>query len=118
MIIRPLAGIETEAVSVSGMLGVTSQGILLDHPQLEGFLVRMFTLEPNDHTGLHHHPQQHLHYVLRGRGLFVGDGGREQPVEAGDTLLTEPDEWHQVKNTSKDEPLQFLDVVGHFCKAD
>jgi quercetin dioxygenase-like cupin family protein len=118
MIIRHLAEIDAESIELSGMLGVASQGILLEHPQLKGFLVRMFTLEPNGHTGLHHHPQQHLHYFLRGRGQFVGDGGREQPVEAGDTLLTEPDEWHQVKNASPDESLQFLDVVGPFAKAD
>ena len=118
MIIQRLAEIESEAIELSGMVGVASQGILLEHPQLKGFLVRMFTLEPNGHTGLHHHPQQHLHYFLGGRGHFVGEGGHAQPVESGDTLLTEPDEWHQIKNTSNDEPLQFLDVVGHFSKVD
>jgi len=118
VIIQRLAEIEAEAIELSLMVGVVSQAILVEHPQLKGFLVRMFTIEPNGHTGLHHRPQQHVHHFLRGRGHFVGEGGNAQPVESGDTLLTEPDEWHQVKNPSKDEPLQFLDVVGHFSKAE
>ena len=118
MILKRLAEIEAEAIELSGMVGVAARGILLEDPHLKGFLIRMFTVEPNGHTGLHHHPQQHVHYFLRGSGQFVGEGGSVLPVESGDTLVTEPDEWHQVKNTSKDEPLQFLDVVGHFSKAD
>lgn len=117
MIVRHLAEIEAEVSELHGMVGVASQGVLMDHPQLEGFLVRMFTLDPKGHTGLHHHPQQHLHYMTRGSGHFVRDGERRQPVSAGDIVLTEPDEWHQISNASDLEELQFLDVVGHFAKA-
>ena len=116
MIIQHLAKIETEASDFPGMAGVTFQGILMEHPLLPGFLVRMFTLEPKGHTGLHHHPQQHLHYITRGQGDFVGDAGRRQQVSAGDIVLTEPDEVHQIANASEHEPLQFFDVVGHFVQ--
>ena len=117
MIIEHLTKIQAEPAEAPGMAGVAFQGILMEHPLLPGFLVRMFTLEPSGHTGLHHHPQQHVHYITLGRGNFISEGGRRQPVSAGDVVLTEPDEYHQIANTSEDDHLQFFDVVGPFAKS-
>ena len=118
MIIRHLAEIEAEPANLDGMAGVATQAILMEHPLLPGFLVRMFTIEANGHTGLHYHPQQHLHYITRGQGYFVSDEGRRQSVSAGDVVLTEPDEYHQIANASGQDQLQFFDVVGHFAKTE
>ena len=99
MVIQHLAQIPAETVALPGMSGVATQGILMEDEHLPGFLVRMFILDPRGHTGLHQHPQQHLHYFTRGRGDFVSDGGRREAVAVGDIVLTEPNEFHQITNT-------------------
>lgn len=114
MVLHHLPDIELGIVDMPGMSGVATQGILMEHPQLPGFLVRMFTLAPGGHTGLHQHPQQHLHHVLSGTGTFVGAAGQREELRAGDVVLTEPDEFHQIVNPSADEELRFFDVVGPF----
>ena len=49
MIIRNLLEISADGIEMPGMSGVAAQGILMEHPLLPGFLVRMFTLEPSGH---------------------------------------------------------------------
>ena len=119
MIIQHLPEIPADEIKVPGTSGVCAQGVLMEHPLLPGFLVRMFSLEPGGHTGLHKHPQQHLHYIVQGRCAFigkagVGEGERREPLEIGDVVLTEPNEWHQMVNASEDETVRFFDVVGPF----
>lgn len=114
MIVEHLPGIPANEVAMPGMSGVAVQAILMEHTQLPGFLVRMFRLQPAGHTGLHQHPQQHLHYVVAGSGLFVGANGEREPLRTGDVVLTEPNEFHQIVNDSDDEPMSFFDVVGPF----
>ena len=114
MIIRNLLEISADDVEMPGMSGVAAQGILMEHPLLPGFLVRMFTLEPEGYTGLHQHPQQHLHYVVEGQGFFASDDGERQALRTGDVVLTEPNEFHQMVNASEDDVMRFFDVVGPF----
>ena len=114
MIIQHLPEISADEIAMPGMSGVAAQGILMEHPLLPGFLVRMFTLERAGHTGLHQHPQQHLHYVVEGSGFFVGDDGRRVALRTGDVVLTAPNEFHQMVNTSEHEVMRFFDVVGPF----
>ena len=93
--------------------GVATQGILMEHPMLPGFLVRMFALEPAGHTTLHQHPQQHLHYIVEGGGFFGGEGGSRQALRTGDVVLTEPNEFHQIV-ASEHAAMRFFDVAGPF----
>ena len=74
----------------------------------------MFTLQPAGHTGLHMHPQQHLHYIVEGNGFFVGDDAERQALRIGDVVLTAPNEFHQIVNSSDDAVMRFFDVVGPF----
>ena len=114
MIIQHLPEIPVDEVRMPGMSGVAAQGVLMEHPLLPGFLVRMFTLAPAGHTALHQHPQQHLHYVVEGDAFFVGDDGQREALRVGDVVLTAPNEFHQMVNASSDDPLRFFDVVGPF----
>ncbi len=114
MIIQHLPEIPADDIAMPGMSGVAAQGILMEHPLLPGFLVRMFALAPAGHTGLHKHPQQHLHYVVEGNGFFVGADGQREALRTGDVVLTAPNEFHQMVNASEDEAMRFFDVVGPF----
>ena len=116
MIIQHLPEISADDIAMPGMSGVRAQGILMEHPLLPGFLVRMFSLEPAGHTGLHQHPQQHVHYVVEGNGFFVGEDGLRVALRTGDVVLTAPNEFHQMANASEDEVMRFFDVFGPFQK--
>ena len=75
------------------------------------FSVRVFTLSVNGHTPYHAHPFEHLNYVIKGQGAIVTGSGQERPVQEGDFAMILPDEKHQFKNTSADEPLVIICAV-------
>jgi quercetin dioxygenase-like cupin family protein len=114
MLVKHLPEIPSDEIVMPGMTGVATQGVLMEHPLLPGFLVRMFALAPEGHTGLHQHPQQHLHYVVEGEGFFVGEGGGREALRTGDVVLTEPNEFHQMVNASSSDVMRFFDVAGPF----
>jgi quercetin dioxygenase-like cupin family protein len=75
------------------------------------FSFRVFTVEPGGHTPYHHHPYEHLNYVIEGHGALVPESGEEREVEKGDFALVLPDETHQYRNKSKHEPLVMICAV-------
>jgi quercetin dioxygenase-like cupin family protein len=75
------------------------------------FSVRVFTIEPDGHTPYHRHPSEHLNYVIEGHGALVTESGEEREVEQGDFALVLPDEKHQYRNKSKDQPLVMICAV-------
>jgi quercetin dioxygenase-like cupin family protein len=49
---------------------------------------------PGARTAWHRHPLGQALHVTEGAGLVQHRGGSIQEVRAGDTVWTEPDEWH------------------------
>jgi quercetin dioxygenase-like cupin family protein len=72
---------------------------------------RVFTVDPGGHTPYHQHPYEHLNYVIEGRGALVEESGAEREVKKGDFALVLPNEKHQYRNRSKDEPLVMICAV-------
>jgi len=72
---------------------------------------RVFTVDPGGHTPYHTHPYEHLNYVIEGRGALVEESGAEREVKKGDFALVLPNEKHQYRNRSKDEPLVMICAV-------
>ena len=114
MIVRKLDELKTETVDLPGVKGVLVQGFLGPEQDLPDFWIRVFTLEPGGCTALHHHPQEHLHFVLSGEGVLVDASGERRAVGPGDFAFIAPDEFHPFVNASSEEPVRFLDVVGKF----
>ena len=75
------------------------------------FSVRVFTIEPDGHTPYHQHPSEHLNYVIEGHGALVTESGSERQVKRGDFALVLPNELHQYRNKSKDQPLVMICAV-------
>jgi quercetin dioxygenase-like cupin family protein len=74
------------------------------------FHVRYFEVAPGGHTTLEHHAHEHVVVVLRGRGE-VRLGQTVHALSFGDAVYVAPDEWHQLRNASADEPFGFLCMV-------
>jgi len=75
------------------------------------FSFRVFTIMPGGHTPFHLHPFEHANYIISGRGALVTESGDEINIKAGDFALVLPDEKHQYKNASPDEPLVIICAV-------
>jgi quercetin dioxygenase-like cupin family protein len=75
------------------------------------FSFRVFTLEPGGHTPYHHHPFEHLNYVIEGEGAVVDGEKMEHQVKKGDFILVSPDETHNYMNTSKKGDLIIICAV-------
>jgi ribulose-bisphosphate carboxylase large chain len=74
------------------------------------FHVRYFEVAPGGNTTLEHHPHEHVVVVLRGRGE-VRLGNVTHALGFGDAVYVAPDEVHQLRNPSADEPFGFLCMV-------
>jgi ribulose-bisphosphate carboxylase large chain len=74
------------------------------------FHVRYFEIAPGGHTTLERHAHEHVVVVLRGRGE-VRLGGDCHGLSRGDAVYVAPNEVHQLRNASPDEPFGFLCMV-------
>jgi len=75
------------------------------------FAFRVFTIEPNGHTPYHAHSFEHINYVISGNGVLVDEEGEKSEIKTGDFALVLPDEKHQYRNKSADEPLVIICAV-------
>lgn len=73
--------------------------------------IRVFTIEPGGHTPYHQHPFEHLNYAIEGHGALVTESGEERPIKKGDFALVLPNEMHQYRNKSDNEPLVMICAV-------
>ncbi len=78
---------------------------------LYGLSVRVFTIEPREHTPYHAHPFEHLNYIIHGDGAVLREDGTEQPLKQGDFVLVLPGEKHQYKNVAEDQALIMICAV-------
>ncbi len=75
------------------------------------FVFRVFTIEPGGHTPYHQHPYEHLNYVIAGRGTLVSGEDSGFAIQSGDFALVLPNEMHQYRNESADDPLVVICAV-------
>jgi quercetin dioxygenase-like cupin family protein len=74
------------------------------------FSFRVFTIEPGGHTPFHHHPFEHLNYVIEGNGAVIAED-HELELKKGDFVLVLPGETHQYRNTSTSKPMVIICAV-------
>lgn len=67
-------------------------------------------VEPGKSVRAHKHQEHEVFFIARGRGVMTVDGESEE-VRAGDTVLMEPFQVHEVTNSSETEDLVILDVL-------
>ncbi len=80
----------------------------------EGYVMRVFEVEPGGYTPRHSHPWPHINYVISGRGKLFLDG-KENEISGGSFAYVPSGQTHQFQNTG-DEKLEFICIVpeeGH-----
>jgi ribulose-bisphosphate carboxylase large chain len=90
--------------------GVTRVPLVGGQGEATAFHLRYFEIAPGGFSSLEHHGHEHAVVVLRGRGrVRLGDAVHD--LAFGDTVYVAPDEVHQFRNASDDEPFGFLCIV-------
>ena len=106
-----LDNVEKEIPKMEGVSGISKQIPISKRDGCPLFCFRVFTFEPGGHTPFHRHPNEHLNYVIRGKGAIVAEDGEEREIKKGDFALILPNEKHQYKNKSASEPLVVVCAV-------
>jgi quercetin dioxygenase-like cupin family protein len=108
MKITSLEKVEMNSLAMEGAKDVYKQIPISRSDGTPFFSFRVFTIEPGGHTPYHKHRFEHLNYIIEGTGLVAAEGGEERPIKKGDFLLILPDEVHQFRNSSLEEPLKLI----------
>jgi methionyl-tRNA synthetase len=66
-------------------------------------------VEPGGQTEPHHHPDEEVFFIMRGRGRMVING-EEAPVSQGDVIHIPSQSNHYLRNFTEQEPLVFLSI--------
>ena len=103
-----LKKVEKKKVEMPGAEKAYKQMPLSQNDGVPVYSFRVFTVEPGGFTPYHHHPYEHMNYIISGEGALVDKDKKEMAVKQGDFVLVLPDEMHQYKNTSEKVPLVFI----------
>ncbi len=104
-----LEKVEKKEVHMEGASGAWKQLPLGQADGTPVYSYRVFTVEPGGHTPFHHHPYEHMNYVIEGEGALVDEKGKETFLKAGDFALVNPDEKHQYHNKGN---VPFIMICG------
>ncbi|MBM2824673.1 MAG: hypothetical protein HW402_337 [Dehalococcoidales bacterium] len=110
MHITALEKVKKTIPDMKGAKGVYKQIPISRESGTPTFSFRVFTIEPGGHTPLHHHPFEHLNYVIEGTGTVIAEN-HENKLNKGDFVMILPGETHQYRNTSASNPLVIICAV-------
>ena len=101
--------VEGIKLSEEGLKSVTRYILIGEKEKAPNSIMRYFRVEPNGHSRLERHPQEHQVIVLHGRGKVQI---AETITEIGpfDVVFIEGNELHQF-SSSEDEALGFICVI-------
>ena len=106
-----LKDIKKEKMMMEGALKVVKQVPISKADGSPSFCFRVFTIEPGGHTPYHIHDFEHLNHVISGQGALVDEHGEKFPVKAGEFAIVLPNEKHQFRNTSDNDPFIIICAV-------
>jgi quercetin dioxygenase-like cupin family protein len=52
-----------------------------------------------------------MNYIIKGEGVLINESGDKTRLKEGDFALVDPNERHQYRNRSKEEPLILICAV-------
>ena len=109
MIVGHIDDCETTPVHFEGITGMSKQVPISPAYGWEGYVMRVFTLEPGCHSPRHRHPWPHINWMIRGEGVLHIDGA-DYPVRKGSYAYIPADALHQFTGTGS-KPFVFICIV-------
>jgi quercetin dioxygenase-like cupin family protein len=92
-----------------GVVGVVKRVPLAAREGWDGYVMRVFDIEPGGHTPRHTHPWPHINYIIAGRGMLLLDDV-EHEVRSGAYALVPAGVKHQFSNAGS-ELFRFICIV-------
>ena len=111
MKITNLGSMKKTKPDMEGAKGIYKQVPISRDDGSPTFCFRVFTLEGNGHSPYHKHPFEHVNYVIEGHGALVTESGEQHELKKGDFALILPNEKHQYRNRSANEPFIMICAV-------
>jgi len=103
-----LEDVSKEKVRMEGASGAWKQVPLSGRDGSPVYAYRVFTIEPDGYTPYHKHDYEHMNYIIAGEGALVKENGEELPLKGGDFALVLPNEKHQYRNKSTNQPMVMI----------
>ena len=93
----------------AGVEGVVKRVLVSPEEGWDGWVLRVFDIDPGGHTPRHAHDWPHINFVAAGRGVLFLDG-EDHALEAGSYAYVPAGHEHQFR-AAADEPLSFVCIV-------
>jgi len=103
------ADLDAVPMAGAGVEGVVKRVLVSPEQGWDGWVMRLFDLEPGGHTPRHGHDWPHINFVAAGRGVLYLDG-EEHPLTPGSYAYVPSGREHQFR-ADADAPLSFICIV-------
>jgi quercetin dioxygenase-like cupin family protein len=103
------AGIDAKPMTGDGIEGVAKRVLVSPEDGWDGWVMRLFDVEPGGHTPKHAHDWPHINFVASGSGVLLLDG-KEHTLEAGSYAYVPSNREHQFR-AAPEASLSFICIV-------
>ena len=110
MLMKTIQAVPAKPVDMDGAKDVTMRVIFGPADNAPTFAMRLFEIGPVGHTPFHTHPFEHQAIVMTGSISLLTDQG-ETPLSPGQVVMVSPNEKHQFRNASSDQPASIICLV-------
>ncbi|MDD3582214.1 MAG: cupin domain-containing protein [Desulfobacca sp.] len=101
MLRKHFTAAEPVAITHSGFKGLSARYVLTSADGCPHFAMRVMEFEPQGHTSLHAHLEEHEIFVIEGEPLYIDANGQETRLQVGDAVYVPPEEPHQLINVGQ-----------------
>jgi quercetin dioxygenase-like cupin family protein len=103
------AGLDAVPMAGDGIEGVVKRVLVSPEQGWDGWVMRLFDVEPGGHTPKHSHDWPHINFVASGSGVLLLDG-EEHALAPGSFAYVPNNHEHQFR-AAPDAPLSFICIV-------
>jgi len=103
-----------EHLSEEGLRSIKKHVLIGSREGAQNYIMRYFRVEPDGHSRLEHHPQEHEVLILHGKGQ-VQIADNIYPLSPFDVVFIESNELHQFSNPGQ-EAFGFICVIPKNAK--
>ena len=110
---RNVVGKKSDVAAVpmagAGVVGVVKRVLVSPEEGWDGWVMRLFDIDPGGHTPRHTHDWPHINFVAAGRGVLLLDG-EDHALEAGSYAFVPAGHEHQFR-AAAGEPISLVCIV-------